>query len=421
MSGLILGVDLCDSYSQISCYSPETHEPEPVLLGEDESSCLIPTVLCKKRGSNEWFIGAEGYRRALLGEGTMVDKLVKLLKKDGSATLEGETYDAATLLALYIRQILELPRKKYGTDEIESIAFSLQQLDPDLLDRLTEVCDRLGLGRSKVRFLSHTECFSYYVAAQPKELWPNLAVSFDLTDGGLDYFELKAVRGRKPQILEARRESLEEGFDLDLLETPMGERMADTILSACADRMLQKKLVSSVFLTGNGFSSVDWAPEFLKKICNKRKVFQGHHLFSDGAALVAYDSTQEVSAYPYVCICEGRLSSTISVYAVQEGKNEQLVLASAGSNWYEARTSAEFILDDIHTLELLVTPYATQRVETISVSLDEFPARPNKTTKIQLILSFTSEDHVTVRVVDRGFGDLFPASGFAIRRDFLIS
>ena len=87
----------------------------------------------------------------------------------------------------------------------------------------------------------------------------------------------------------------------------------------------------------------------------------------------------------------------------------------------EAKASAEFILDDVHTLELMVTPFATQRVETISLSLAELPARPNKTTRIEVIVSFASENRVTVRVVDKGFGDLFPASGIVIRKDFLIS
>ncbi len=419
--GLILGIDLCDSFSQISVYSPEKKAPEPLLLGGAESNGLISTTLCKVRGQDSWLIGTEAYQRALMGEGTMVDKLVKLLMRDTSATIEGVQYSAVQLMAAFITQLIRLPKIIYKEEEIDGIAFGLRQLDPDLLDRLTEACDLCGLDRKKVRFLSHTECFAYYVASQPKDLWPNTAAAFDLTEAGLDYFEMQVIRGRRPQILQAAREPLDEAFDLDLLETPMGERMADTILSACADRKLQKKLVSSVFLTGEGFISVDFAKEFLKKVCNKRKVFSGQHLFADGAALIAYDGTLPESAFPYLCLCEGRLASTISLYALQDGKNEQLILASAGSNWYESKASAEFILDDVHTLELMVTPFATQRVETISLSLDELPARPNKTTRIQLIVSFSSESRVTVRVIDKGFGEIFPASGIVIRKDFLIS
>ena len=422
MEGLILGIDLCDTHSQISVFSPEKGEPEAILTGESESTSQISTVLCKLKGSDTWLIGYEAYRRALLGEGTMVDKLVKLLYKNGSATIEGTRYSAVELMGHYIEQLLALPRRKYGQEAVRCLAFSLRELSPDLLDRLTLACDACGLSRDKLRFLSHTECFSFFVASRPREIWPNMVVGFDLTDEGLDYYEMHVLRGRRPQVLEARREPLEEAFDLDVLDTPVGERMADSILSSCADRLLAKKLISSVFLTGDGFGSVTaWAPEFLKRLCNKRKVFEGQHLFADGAAIQAWDSTREESLFPYVCICEGRLSSSISLYAVRDGRNEQLTLASAGSNWYEARSSAEFILDDVQTLELMITPFATQRVEVIPISLAELPARPNKATRVQVIISFASENHVTARVVDKGFGELFPASGMVIRKDFLIS
>ena len=421
MDGLILGIDLCDSYSQVSCFSRESGEPEPVLLGIEENSCLIPTVLCKIRGKEEWCIGSEGYRRALMGEGTMVDKLVKLLTRDGTATIEGVCYSSVDLLERFLERILALPREKSGQTEIESLVITLQKLEADLLDRLVLACDRLGIPRARVKFLSHTECFAYYAVSQSKDVWVNLVSAFDLTDSGLNYYEMKVSRSRKPQVLEARREALEEGFDLDLLSTPMGERIADTILSACADRMLARKVVTSVYLTGEGFSSADWAGEFVRKLCNKRKVFLGQHLFADGAAYIAYDSTLPQSRYPYICLCEGRISSTISVYALQNGKNESLILAAAGSNWYEARSSAEFILDDTHTLELQVTAFASQREESISLSLAELPARPNKTTRVEVILSFASENHVMLRVVDKGFGELFPSSGLSFRKDFLIS
>ena len=72
-------------------------------------------------------------------------------------------------------------------------------------------------------------------------------------------------------------------------------------------------------------------------------------------------------------------------------------------------------------MDLTVAPVGSQRVEKVSISLDELPARPNKTTKIEVIVSFSDERCMTVRVVDKGFGELFPATGKVIRRDFFIS
>ena len=194
MEPLILGIDLCDTYSQISVFSPESGTAEPILLGEGENSSLISTVLCKMKGSDTWLIGYEAYRRALMGEGTMVDKLVKLLYKNGNATIEGVQYSAEELMGHYIEQLLKLPREKYGVEEVRCLAITLRQLSPDLLDRLTRACDRCGLSRSKLRFLSHTESFAFFVASRPKEIWPNMVVGFDLGEEGLDYYEMRIVR-----------------------------------------------------------------------------------------------------------------------------------------------------------------------------------------------------------------------------------
>ena len=97
-----------------------------------------------------------------------------------------------------------------------------------------------------------------------------------------------------------------------------------------------------------------------------------------------------------------------------------MILASAGSNWYEARSSIDLIPDDMAELEFTITPAGSRRVENVNISLAELPKRPNKTTRIEVIVSFSSEKCMTVRVVDLGFGDLYPASDTVIRRDIYI-
>ena len=129
---------------------------------------------------------------------------------------------------------------------------------------------------------------------------------------------------------------------------------------------------------------------------------------------------QEETSYPYVCLCEGRLQSTISMQVWHEGRERQLVLASAGSDWYEAKAAASFILDNTNVLEFLVTPMGNGRQSKLVIQLDEFPARPNKTTKVEVIAAFLSESKISIRVIDRGFGEFFPAAGQMIRQDFQI-
>ena len=103
---LRVGIDICDDYTQVACYDPRTMEAESIGLTEEEASSMVPTVVCKEKGADSWFIGEEAYRCALYGKGTMVDKLVKLAKKGGTATIEGIRYTAEDLMKIFIRQIL---------------------------------------------------------------------------------------------------------------------------------------------------------------------------------------------------------------------------------------------------------------------------------------------------------------------------
>ena len=74
MEELVVGIDLCDSYTQINC-------------AEEEKTWSFPTVICRHKTEDAWFVGEEAYAHTLKGDGIIVDKLVKLVCKDGTATL----------------------------------------------------------------------------------------------------------------------------------------------------------------------------------------------------------------------------------------------------------------------------------------------------------------------------------------------
>ena len=420
MNGLLLGIDLCDDYSQVCCLNPLTGGVQALKLTEEESSCLIPTAICKKKTEDVWFVGEEAYRRALLNEGVMVDKLVRMAGKEGTATIEGVKYTAEDMLSRFVSMLLEMAARTFDNQQVDCLAFSLQQITPQMPDLLVRVAERCHLPRESVRVFCHSECFVYYVLSQPREIWANTVSMFDLMDDGLNYYEMHMIRGRRPPVVEAVHEKLEDGFSLGLLDNASGEHMADTILTACAQRMLEKKVVSSVYLTGKGFVDTSWAPEFLQKVCYKRKVFAGQHVFASGAAYLAGDAERKETAYPYVCLGEGRVPVSVSLQVLYEGRNEKLMLVEAGTNWVDARSSVELIPDGTNILELNLAWAGTPQTRKVRIDFSGFPQRPNKTTRMEVIISFTAENQMTVRLIDRGFGELFPASGKIIREDIAL-
>ncbi len=419
MSGLLLGIDLCDDYCQVSCFNPQIMDAEQVSFARDDENCLIPTVLCKRKKVDQWHIGEEAYSHALCGQGTVVDKLIRLAGKSGKATIEGVTYSAAQLLTQYVKKLIEIPVKKYDNPKINRIVFTLQEENIEVMDTLIKIGDSIGLPREKIHVSTHSEAYLYYVISQQKEIWTNQTSLFNLTERGLHYYELRTLRGRTPNVVEVTHEVLEEGFSLDILDTESGRKLAGRILLSCAERLLGGKIVTTVFLTGRGFEDTEWAGEALQFICNKRRVFAGQGLFSRGAAFLAYDYGLEQSAYPYIGICEGRLQSTISMNVLHEGRPRQLIVAATGTNWYGAKANIELIPDQTDVLELTVTSLNGDR-KVLKMELDGLPVRPNKMTRLEVVVSFSQADAMTVRVFDRGFGDFYPATDKMIRKDFTL-
>lgn len=216
----------------------------------------------------------------------------------------------------------------------------------------------------------------------------------------------------------AEYEELDEGFNLNVLDSGSGARMADKILCACGERMLQKKLFSSIFLTGKGFARTDWAPDFMKQVCNRRRVFVEPALFARGAALKADDYLQEQTSYPFVCLCEGKLRSTITMEVMKRDTKVQIALASAGESWYEARSVLEVILDNQDYIELTIIPHQdAKQKRTVKIPLENFPERPNKTTRVRIAAGFLDEKTMALKIVDRGFGELFPKTDAEIRQE----
>ena len=365
-------------------------------------------------------VGEPAYASALAGSGVMVDKLVKLVTKDGTATIGGIRYTGTQLLTRFLIQAVALAKDEYNTDKIKQLVFSVPRIETRLLACLRGCGEYLQVAGEDIHIMSHTESFMYYVLSQKREVWNNQVGMFDLSGEGLCYYEMKVQRGLRQTTVMAEKERLEEGFSLDILNSSAGKKMADRILCSCGNRMMQKKLFSSVFLMGKGFEERDWAEGFMKLVCNRRRVYVETALFARGAAYRAVDFLREKSIYPYVCICEGRLDSSVSMRVLYKDQDNQLMLAKAGVSWYEAAKEVELILDGQDYLEFMITPPDQRKKKTVRMELEGFPKRGEKTLRVLVQIGFLDERTMTVTVTDQGFGELFPSTGAVLRQEVML-
>jgi|GEM_PF-54330 len=420
-NGLIIGYDLCKDFCRISCFRDGEAEPEDFAFSDNENPYILHNSICKKKGADQWFVGAQAYEAALMGSGAVVDKLLKIVEMNGFSTLEGKRYSAEDLLYYFIRESLSGLLKSRGTNEIASIVFTLQEPEPRVIDALNASTKRLGLPEGTVHVISHTESFLYFAISQKRELWTNLSVLYDLSANGLHYYEMETLRGMTPNVARAKCSFLEDGFSPAILSSSSGQRLADNIMTSCIDRMLSKKVVSSVYLSGNGMEKCqEWGPSFIKLLCQRRRVFYIENLFAKGAAYAAADRLNPVSAYPFRFMCKGHIDVDICLSVMRGSNRQNLCVAAGGENWFDVHTEIDFIVDEEDAVRFTVRRLNDKTDGEIIVPLDEFKKLGRRENRYHLSAKFISGEIFSVTVTDKGFGDFYPASDVVVNRSFRI-
>lgn len=418
--GLIIGYDLCPDFVRISCYCPGEAEPEDFSFDEEGLKQSIATMLCKKRGAEEWMIGEEALQHALTGSGIMVDNLLGMIQRKGETVLEGIRYTADMLLDIFLRKTIQVVLEQYNQSKLSRLYFTIPKMEPVWMETIYQAAAGMGLESSQVRILCHADSFGCYIANHSRGGLSGITALFDLTKVGLDYYEIRCNKSAKPQQLLVQHEALEERFSLDILKQKAGVRMADSILTSCAERLFHGKVVTQVFLAGEGLAHCkEWSEKFLAAICKQRKVYYHHNLFAQGALAAAIASLDSTSS-PYLLLCEGRIPSDISMEVVQQNTKKKLILCQGGSDWYEAGATVELIPDTCDNLQLQIRRLTDGRTRTCAISLEALPKRPERTTRLEVKVYFKSAEEMTVRVTDLGFGELYPATDTVIEETVYI-
>lgn len=135
--------------SQISYCTLEEQRVETVSSVAGTEQYNIPTVLCKRRGVNQWFYGKEALKYEREEDGILVGDLVELAKRGEEVVVETESYDPAALLTLYVKRSLSLLSLHVSLSQIEVMMFTVEELTPEMVDVLSKVVAGLSLQTKK--------------------------------------------------------------------------------------------------------------------------------------------------------------------------------------------------------------------------------------------------------------------------------
>jgi hypothetical protein len=92
----------------------------------------------------------------------------------------------------------------------------------------------------------------------------------------------------------------------------------------------------------------------------------------------------------------------------------------AGINWYDGKKEVEFILDKGNTINIISTPLNGRNPKEFVITLTDLPVRPEKSTRIKMVIDLKMESLAHVIITDLGFGEIFEASGLEWEEEFEI-
>ncbi len=402
MDKKILGIDFSDNGILLSFYS-------------DESKWYYPSAVSRDENAHTWLIGRMAYESALNGTGIITDKLLSFLKKSKTATLYGTRYTAIEIVANFFKAIINDVCQENQRPDV--IVICVPDITIEIINSLTECINYLGIDNQNIHIISRSEAFIYYSMSQSQDFHNNNVALFSLEDNALTYYEMNTQRKPKTTLVYADKEVMDESFNIDITGTTAGAKLADHILVSCVERLFKNKVYSAVILTGKGFQSVDWAPEFTKTICKRRKVFIDDEIFARGAGFRGADIASDKPIFQFTPICDGRVDCSIYLNISKKDRTMAYPIISIGDPWYSIDRKVKIIPTERKDIEISVVPLDERMRKTVRVPVPFLTQRPAKTTVLDLSLHFLNAHVMEIEIEDQGFGDFYPSSHQTISQE----
>ncbi|MBR4731921.1 MAG: hypothetical protein IK081_04045 [Lachnospiraceae bacterium] len=400
---LIVGYDLGWDYAQISFCNAAGSPVETVSSVAGSEYFSIPTVLCKRPGVNQWFYGKEALQYAQENQGILVENLLQLAVDGESVQIDGGEYDPVALLTLFFKRSLGMLSSAAGTEKIEALMITCDQLDATVIAVLEKLSANLRLKTERIAWQSHQESYYDYLIHQQGELWKEPSILFHYQGNRMICYRMEFNRKTKPVVTFIHREEEEFPSKASLSGK---EQEGNQILDRTFLELVQEKIgngrIASVYLIGDDFSE-DWLKESLKFLCDRRRIFLGNNLFCKGAChgMLEHFHPSDVAG-EYVFLGEDKLKSNIGMNVFRQGSSTYLPLLDAGTSWKKATTSLEFYLKGENVVELTATSLVGGGKTVLPIELDGLSG---DMARIRMTLYVKGEKLLHARFADLGFGE----------------
>jgi len=177
--------------------------------------------------------------------------------------------------------------------------------------------------------------------------------------------------------------------------------------------------IDAVVCAGGGFE-MQWAKDAVLS------VFKGDraHFYknpkgiaAEGAAFTAAKLLGAVSAPSVIIHDAHQIRSDIGIMTRVNRKDRFLPIINRGAFWWQDTDTLNFILNqpsnNTDSVKLFSRTDDGELRAVGAIPLDGLPDRPKGATKLSVAMRFENKNTLSVTVSDRGFGEMYPPSGYA--------
>ena len=379
---LLVGYDLCDDRAQLAVYDAEKMEPLVIGETEDNPNGWIETVV-------------------ELEDGTRYDDFLRKIRL-------GEELEVSTptnVLAYFFRKTLSLTRKTYPGETIRQLVVTVPDQTLEYTRTIYDALEVLGIGKDRALVIGHPQSFLYFSMYQKKDLWVNDVGLFEYSRDALVYYQMKTDRRSRPMLVGCAQTDYSEALEL------MGEDGVKnaSVLANVAEGAIHKQILSALYMTGEKFEE-EWTDPVLKKLCVGRRLFKGSNLYVSGACYAAKEMRESPKLSDYLLINDDMILDTLQMAVYKDAKEEPLLLAKAGTPWYQVDEDVDIIPDGDTHIDIRTKNIFTRQEQNFEIPLEPVLGKVERQCRLSLRVRFADPVTCIVTVKDQGFGELFPTS-----------
>lgn len=409
-----IGMDLCPDSTQISFYNDIKREPETVNQLNNKETYMMPNILFFSKDTGDWYVGSEASEARFKEDGIILDELYKNAANEEMVDVDGIMYTYRQLFLMMLKMHIDSFLYRYEGATVKKLVVTLPEYNKNLFRVVSGLYRELNIPADSVSITSHLDSGLYYIFNQSSELWINSVGLFDYNVDGLHYYRIDISRGKEPAIISVTHMDYSKDFNMALFTGD--DILMDNTFAKIVDAEMKKTHISSVFLTGLGFSE-DWMNKSRNVLCQGRRVFAGQNIYTKGACYKAVGGEYEEFYNKYFVETKENVIFDIGISSGDEEDNF-IPVARGGRQWYNIKGKINVILDDTDIITLIYRSRRTEQEIRETVKLHGIPKRPNKTSKFSIEVEFEDPHRGAVIIKDVGFGKLFPTTNKVYRKEF---